>query len=373
MTSTVTFDPIRKSHLLVGWIMQKPNNRMKQILYSLFLSTIIVTAAYSQLARSLPQGPHAVGFRIIDSRDQSGSPIRLCMWYPSASQKGIPMKLSDYIQIPLLGGPQDSTTLRNDLKRVLELPFVMGLSQIPQKDFDQAMTTTTLAMKDAPIAKGKWPLIISDTEPSMLLVTHEYLASNGFIIAVPAMQYPNSDDAKTRFEGPTRGLESVLQYMLQEPYVDTSNVSALGFGGGSVAAFLACMRTPKITSLVNIEGGLFMPETEITLSSDYQPDQFQIPLLHVVNPYILSKELVTEFNAVKSKRYRLMERKRLRHHDFTIYGKIANDLLHLRGEGSDDAIKAYQELHTLMLSFLRHRRLAEDTMGDSPFFTLEIF
>ena len=339
-----------------------------------FVLAFILSAnpVLSQLHGTLKPGSHKVGFKIINDKDQQGKPLKISIWYP-ASQIGSAMKLSDYVDIPSLGGSQDKNVLRSDLKKVLELPFVFGITTIPQKDYDNALTTPMFATLDAAVTNGKWPLIISDAEPSLLAVTNEYLASHGFVVAVPAMQYPAPSGDNTLYQGPTDGLEQTMNFMLKQSYIDPKRVSALGFGGGALAAFYLGMKSKDIKSLVNIEGGLFMPESKTTLSTDYAPGKFLVPLLHVVNPYITSKENAAEFNAVKSPKYRLMEKVRLRHHDFTIYGRIVNGSLKLRGADGEKATQAYTDLHEHILYFFENLNLNSEKIKGSSFFDLETF
>src|SRR6185503_14086256 len=114
--------------------------------------------------------------------------------------------------------------------------------------------------------KGKWPLVISDTEPVSLFVTNEWLASNGYVVAVPATDFPPPLNDSVLYEAPTAALEFLLHFMTQQSFIDTANISALGFGGGSQAAFYLAMRTQQIKCLVNIEGGIFMPLSKTTAS-----------------------------------------------------------------------------------------------------------
>ncbi len=298
--------------------------------------------------------------------------MRLCIWYP-ANEKGTKMKLSDYAGIASLGGSQDKSELHSELKRTTEMIFDLESSAIPQKEFDAALGAETWAMKDVKMEAGKWPLIVSDTEPVSMLVTNEWLASHGWIVAVPAVQYPYTGNDKTLYEGPTRGLEFLIQYMSGQAYVDTTEIQALGFGGGTLASFFAVMRGNKIRSMVSIEGGLFMPETKTTFSADYAPLHFNVPLLHIVNPAIVQKENPDEFNAIVSPKYRLVEQAKLAHHDFTIYGRILNGLLQRRGKDAGLADKVFAELHEQVLYFFINERPKEGETSTPAYFNLEKF
>jgi hypothetical protein len=341
-----------------------------KIFIFLACTALITNVTSSQLQGSLKKGAHNVGFKILNVKDDHGKALRICIWYP-AKEKGTAMKLSDYVDIPSIGGSQEKKVLRNELKNTLS--FAMDIPSIPQSDFDKALTTDVLAVKDAIMETGKWPVIISDCEPTPLVVTNEYLASHGYIVALPAMQYPPPTDDRTLYSGPTFGLESLLNFMLEQSYVDENNISALGFGGGACAAFYLTMKTNKIRLLVNIEGGLFMAQSKITLSPDYFPGKITATILHIVNPHIISSESADEFNAVRSKKFRLTEQVQLQHHDFTIYGRIVNGLLHQRGQDAEKATMVYTELHDQILYFLKNEKIDDEKIKNPGYFKLEVF
>ena len=311
-----------------------------------------------------------VGFKIIDEKIE-GKPFKICVWHPG-EERNNQMKLGDYVDIASTGGTEDKTTLRSELKSVLEMVFDMSPGAISQDVFEAALNSNVWAVKDAPIIKGKFPLLLIDAEPSVLVSTTEWLASNGFVVALPAIQYPSPANDNTLYEGPTKGLETLLSYMSKQPYIDTTRISVFGFGGGALAAFYLAMQSSKIRSMINVEGGIFMPASKTTLSADYKPAQFNIPLMHVTNPYITENESKQEFDAVRSTKYQLAEQVRLQHHNFTLYGRIVNGLTNLRGEDATIATEAFGELHQYMLIFLQKNSLSSESIEKSKYFKLDI-
>lgn len=320
---------------------------------------------FSQIAGTMSYGKYKAGFKVIDTKDKSGNSFRLCIWYP-ASAEGT-MTLSDYVDIPSIGGSSDKPTLRGYLKQTLE--FVADRS-IPDDKFASALDAPVAASLNATMAKGKWPLIIIDTEPVSLFITNEFLATHGYIVAVPAIQYGPPVDDKTLYTGPTRGLSGLLDFMLQQSYVNNDKIHGLGFGGGAMAAFYLGMQTDNIRSMINIEGGLFMPASKTTLSADYQPEKFKLPLLHIVTPSIISGENTAEYEIIHSPKYRLIHKTQLWHHDFTTYGRIINGLLGLRGPDALIATDAFNELHLLILKFLEKNKIENADLDGSTFFQL---
>jgi hypothetical protein len=204
-------------------------------------------------------------------------------------------------------------------------------------------------------------------------VTNEWLASNGSIVAVPSADFPPPANDSLLYKAPTDALEFLLHYMVSQPYVDSSHVSALGFGGGSMASFYLSMKTPVIKSMANIEGGIFMPLSKTIMSPDYDPSKFTIPLLHIVRPEITKGESVAEFNAIASKKkYRLTLLGSTQHHDFTIYGRVANGVLHRRGNEAGLVTDVFAQTHELILEFFRHRQLIQTSVKSPALFRLEL-
>ena len=217
--------------------------------------------ATAQLADRLEHGPNAVGFKTIDFYPSVEGIFRVCIWYP-AQQSGNVMQLSDYVETSMINGATDKGQLRSDFKSSLN--YIFDRSQMQDKQFEEALKAKTWATKDAVMKPGKWPVILCDTEPSSLIVTLEYLASYGYVVVTPAVQYgpPPSDEAL--YTAPTRGLETALGYIVRQSYVDPQNIFALGFGGGALAPFYLGMRSDKLKAFINIEGGLFMPLSKTT-------------------------------------------------------------------------------------------------------------
>jgi hypothetical protein len=343
----------------------------------LFLMALLMIKASAQTAvplwGNLKPGPYKPGFHVIPVKDKNDSPFFIGLWYP-ASHGGNKMMLRNYVETGLMNGKQDKATLSEDFKRTLELPFLFGIDKISAERYNQLLSAPVAATTNAEMERGKWPLIISDTEPVSLFVTNEWLASQGFIVAIPIAEFPPPSNDSVLYKGPTDALELLLQYVMKQSFVDTSNISALGFGGGTMAAFYLSMKTRAIKCLVNIEGGIFMPLSKTTLSRDYAPQKFTIPLMHVMQPQITRGESETEFNAVKAPKYRVtILPAAIQHHDFTVYGRVVNAVLQKRGSDAALATEVFARLHEMVLDFLKYRRLSQSSVTSPELFRVEVF
>ncbi len=328
--------------------------------------------APASLWANLQPGNYKTGFRVIRETGTDGKPFLISLWYP-ADKAGDKMTIRNYVETGIMNGKEDKQVLAQSFKETLEIPQLFGLEKIPDADYDKLLSTPVMATANAKLTKGKWPLIISDTEPVSLFVTNEWLASQGFIVAVPSADMPPPLNDSLLYKAPTTALEFLLRYMMRQSFIDTANISALGFGGGSQAAFYLSMRTSAIKCLVNVEGGMFMPLSKTTLSHDYNPVGFKIPLLHIVRPQIINGESVSEFNAIASpKKYRLTNLSSTQHHDFTVYGRVVNAVLQKRGNDAALASDIFTQVHELILQFLKLRRLEPSDIRSEQI-RLEVF
>ncbi len=340
-----------------------------------FILLAVTANCFSQMVKwsSLQPGQYKTGFKVIAIKDEQQQPFLISIWYP-AEREGAPMTLKDYVETGFMNGSNDKQMLRSEFKNTLELPFLFGIKKLPDADYGKVLNTPVQATFNAGLLQNKWPLIISDTEPVSLCITNEWLAGNGYIVAVPSANSPPPADDKVLYKGPTDALEFTLMYMLKQSFIDTTNISALGFGGGAMASFFLAMRTNRIRSFVNIEGGIFQPESKTTLSGDYHPEKFATPLLHIVNPPIINGENKQEFAAIhNAPKFRVtILSPAIRHHDFTIYGRIVNAVLTQRGEDAELATTAFGEVNKMALQFFKYRTI-DTSLAEPGMFKLEKF
>src|SRR5258705_3522620 len=141
--------------------------------------------APASLWANLQPGNYKTGFRVIRETGTDGKPFLISLWYP-ADKAGDKMTIRNYVETGIMNGKEDKQVLAQSFKETLEIPQLFGLAKIPDADYDKLLSTPVMATANAKLTKGKWPLIISDTEPVSLFVTNEWLASQGFIVAVPS-------------------------------------------------------------------------------------------------------------------------------------------------------------------------------------------
>jgi hypothetical protein len=301
----------------------------------------------------LPQGPNAVGFTTMQVKGRQGDNLSIAVWYP-ANKGGKKMSLKDYIIEGRETPAASDTESLSQYKQVLELPFLFHLDKIPQGEFERAIATPFFAYKNAPVQKGKFPLVITYTSPESYPETFEYFASHGFVVACVAAHLPDITNDTLIYVHATDILEEFMLLMKQQPYVDTTRIAAFGHGWSIQPSFFLAMRTPAVKLLVNLDGAVFGPRSKTTFSPDYRPAALKIPMLHIISGETVQQEDINQFNILTNPRYRVMVNDSVSHHDFGEFGRVVDVGLNKRGIAAPLVEKVYAGVHEMMVSFLIH-------------------
>src|SRR4030095_2715156 len=165
-------------------------------------------------------------------------------------------------------------------------------------------------------------------------------------------------------------LGELLQYMVKQKYVLSTDITAFGHGGGIQSAMYLAMRTKQMKKVINLDGGFFGPRSNTMVSSDYDPGRFAVPLLHIVTVAQNTEDDVQQFKAIKSPVVKVsIKSDSVWHHDFTGWGTLAGFVLKQRP--SIGAINEVVKIvHHLMLKFLLNEPIKE---ADNTFVTIEKF
>jgi len=123
-----------------------------------------------------------IGFKTIRKYETNGDPLLISIWYPA--EKGTTrMNLRDYITANKLTTDIPDTNAIANFKSILELPFLYHLDKIPDADFEKIIAMPFNACKNAPMKKGKFPLLIATATSDSYAEIFEFLARHNFIIA----------------------------------------------------------------------------------------------------------------------------------------------------------------------------------------------
>jgi dienelactone hydrolase len=338
---------------------------MTRIILSITL--LVSTSSFGQqFWGSLTPGQYPVGFKIIREHDDSrgNRPMLVAVWYPgkqSASAKTVLFK--DYLASGIINSsfspPSDSEKKfrYDDFHQTMERPFVSGGQKISGSEWNRVLNIASAAKWDLPEAAGKFPTVLMSSEPEGLSITAEYLASNGFVVAAVNAPYDGQQQPPDSllWVEPAADILWLKNYTRTLKNTDQSKLAAIGFGGGIQSAFFLTMKTSDINALVNLEGGVFGQRSLTDKSVEYEPSKMKSTMLHIVTPYQRNEDDLGQVNAlVNTKLYpAYIQNEGLRHHDFSIYGRVLNKGLNMRGTLADNADQAFVAVHKMILEFLK--------------------
>ena len=325
----------------------------------------VVSAAKAQtplLWGGLKSGPHAVGFRLRYTLDQSREydpefstevnrlpihrprPIMIGIWYPAQTTNASRMPYRQYLDISPRSGPlvPFASRLESAMRHVVgnettgHEPGAMTPAE--SRAFERLLATPTFAVKDAPAASGTFPVILYHPGTAGTYednsVLFEYLASHGYLVVSSA--YPAPDASSAFIQGDMAGsfadLDVLVSFARTLPNADADR---LGVMGHSYGAWVSFAWTAKVGSPVR---------ALITLDSGFEYDSLP------AGPELLQLHMKANRNNIRAATLRVASTDRqphfeyldpylkfvpryeasitsLTHNDYLIHGAIRPDLL----------------------------------------------
>ncbi len=236
-------------------------------------------------------GQYAVGFKVVEQYDHSRSfrpsidslgrpwkgetarPIQTLVWYPAQKSSSKRMTVGEYVA---LGETQDFSAPK----------ILSGLTEWLVDGMKPSFGQTLLAIRDAQPVSGRFPVVIyapsfssGGWENADLC---EYLASHGYVvIASPAMGVNReSTHDVAGLNAQARDISFLVGYAGTLPGADTSQVAAVGFSWGGLAALFAAARDNRIDALVALDGSMRYYPGLVQQAADVVPEQMTLPLLY---------------------------------------------------------------------------------------------
>src|SRR4029078_6246677 len=163
-----------------------------KLIFALCCSIGLLTHSFAQEDPSwggnLKPGPYKPAFKVIREKDKTGKLFLFSLWYP-AVKAGDNLTLRDYVETGIINGREDKQVLDAAFKETLEIPSLFGVEKMSAEEYDKLLATPVRASANAEMKKGKWPLVISDTEPVSLFVTNEWIAYTCYVVLVDASKF----------------------------------------------------------------------------------------------------------------------------------------------------------------------------------------
>lgn len=237
-------------------------------------------------------GPHRVGLNVVEIYDHSRTyrpgtdalgkpfpgerarPLQLLVWYPSSRSGAKPMTVGSYLDLwatQTTFGPPQPPALAKEWRE--------GMSQ--------TLSSPLWAVRDAPAAEGRFPLVVyaaSLSRPSWENADLcEYLASHGYVvIGVPSMGVTTrgmtTDVAGANAQA--QDISFAITHARSLANVDMSMVAVVGCSWGGLSNVFAAARDSRIDALVALDGSVRYYPGVVKQAGDVHPEQMTIPLLY---------------------------------------------------------------------------------------------
>jgi len=236
-------------------------------------------------------GPFQVGLKVVEQYDYSrvyrhatdalgkpypgerARPLQTLVWYPAQKNAGKPMSVADYGDLMAT-----ETSFGQPKMPAAAKEWIKGMKP--------ALATSLWAVRDAPSATGRFPVVIYAPSFSAMSWENadlcEYLASHGYVVlASPDMgatsRMMTSDLAGINAQA--GDISFLIGYAQTLANTDMSAVAVGGFSWGGISNLFAAARDNRIRALVALDGSMrYFPG--LVKQADVHPEQMTIPLLY---------------------------------------------------------------------------------------------
>jgi hypothetical protein len=341
---------------------------------------VLAFVAASPLWGALEPGPFRPGYRIVTLEDASrldgpkrgpfadpGGPgprrLAVHVWYPAPRDSaGEALTLGDYAAYNSLdsrpSGPVPEGTCRlaeSALRSLVETRY----GALSDADWETLRAARAAAAYEAPAASGRFPLLVGMLRPVSTVITAEYLASHGYVVAFVKSLILFAESS-WELDVPLRDMEVAAQRLRAEPNVDPQRTGTIGFSGSGFSQVLLAMRSAHVDALVDIESALFAKgfHERLAGSAAYRTDALRVPFLHIYGRELAADprfpEDIQDFRDMRySERLRLvLEAKGLDHWDVATEGMATATVLSVRGDKAPGVRRTFEAANTYTRRFL---------------------
>jgi dienelactone hydrolase len=354
--------------------------RHPYVLTALALS--FFATASSPFWKDLGAGKHAVGYRVIYTRDQrhawssgGGRPIRVSIWYPAEPANKAAMTYGDYLRHD---GPPDLQAFNAQLDETDRESWLSDLREIvpdADKTYARLLALPAAAHRDAPPSPGRFPLVLysggkgARADDNVELA--EFLASHGYVVATVPQLGPSETDLALGSSAKEIALhaddfEAALGVLRALPYVDFDRIAAAGHSAGGEAAAELAMRHSNIRAVVGLDASFGMTSGARVFRQlpEYAPRRAVGAALLDLRRANGSQGVTLDLTAVDALRWRHVSRIMIDgayHGDFTQWGMVAYVLGipmpaamkdHTRALGHDVNVRAYKAVLEFLDAYL---------------------
>ena len=205
---------------------------------------------------------------------QAFRPLQTLVWYPAQERGGPAMTLGDYE-----GLVATETTFGKPDERGKPQLFVQSFMQGTQD-------LHAWAVRDATMHAGRFPVVIYAPSLNAPAIENielcEYLASAGFVVIASPSMGATSRTMTIDLAGANAEAKDIsfqIDFAKTLPDADVSQVAAVGYSWGGMAALFAASADKRIVALVSLDGSFRYSPEMVQKAGDVHPDRIPIPLL----------------------------------------------------------------------------------------------
>lgn len=343
----------------------------------------------------LRPGPYRTGYKTVFTHDLSRAPItdsadivptkhdnpgrqmQINVWYPAkAGAKARPMRYAEYVQ--LLSQTLNFGTPDKQKGAAIFIKNASGLggdTKALEARLPDLMQMEVFAIKDAPAAIGRFPLIVFPEyrAPATNSILCEYLASHGFVVASAMMKGSfdlDYDTGLTGMETQIQDLQFIIGLLRSWPNVDRERLGLMGVGVAANACLGVQMRNPMVDAVVSLDGGIISPSEDGTLkrTSFFDPTVVRTPILAIYAPHpSLIPDLLNQYKY--SDRY-IVHFPKMSEFHFLNYGMLEAFVPGVIGRAPGDTKTGFEWASRYVLHFLKAQleaaRVSREFLEQSP-------
>ena len=270
---------------------------MRTIAFAFLTFWSIACQAQQVFSFTNAPGEHHVGLHVVEQYDNSRTfpasggtgprPIQTLVWYPVGESKGgEPMRFEDYLLT--IGGADDFSRTPAQRRKVADEDIDGKTEGKRAAQIAVAKTQAMWAVREAPAASGKFPVVIyapsfsGDAFQNADLC--EYLASHGYVVIAS----PSLGPAKRGMSLDLKGIDAqvgdirfLIDYAGTLPQADTSKIAVIGYSTGGLSNVFAAARDKRITTLVELDGSVRYFNKLVVQAGDVTPDRMKVPMLYL--------------------------------------------------------------------------------------------
>ncbi len=236
-------------------------------------------------------GPHPVGLKVVEQYDYSrvfqplvddlgkayqgetARPMQTLIWYPAQGVSSKPMTVGQYIDLSTT-----ETSFGNP-----KLP--LGPGEWWFEGWNRARTDPMWAIRDAPLAPGRFPIVVYAPSFSSWSWENadlcEFIASYGYVvISSPGMGVTRqSTHDVAGASAQAQDISFLIGYAHTLADADTSEAAVVGFSWGGLSNLFAAAHDNRIKALVALDGSMRYFPGLVKQAGDVAPEKMTIPLL----------------------------------------------------------------------------------------------